>query len=229
MATITLFNFETTKNKKEIISLLNKYSSENTWIIAKDYGNEIKGIFNMYLNITEELRKVLEPWEMENIKVNGNGKILRSILFYIDFKRKIIEIHRGSDALTRKLKEILEEILQTKLKEFYIDHKTLHNIIKNYSLELRQAYFKFVNGFLYENYKGRFLERNEHFKEILKERLKNLRIITIVPKVFPIINKQVTINGDKGTLKFSNGAEIARNEVKSIIDLIFKAMGEKCM
>ncbi len=224
MTTISLYMFETFKKQKEVEESLNKISNEKYWIIAKSKQSEINGIFNIQLPLTQELRKVLEPWEIEKLKINGIEKIVRSVEFIIDFEKKVIVMFRGRDIITEELKRVLENVLATKIKELYLSYKALKEILEKYSLELRQAYFKYVNGFLFESYKGRFLERNQHFKNLLKEREKYLRVITIVPKIFPIINKQVTINGDKGTLKFSNGSEISKIEVKRIIDLILKCI-----
>ncbi|MEM5828282.1 MAG: hypothetical protein QW197_02130 [Candidatus Aenigmatarchaeota archaeon] len=222
MATITLLKFSISRNIDEVEKEMNKISSERYWIIAKkENQNVLKIIFNYRVSLEEELRKVLNISEIKNIFNGISTQLLtRNIIAYMHFDKEILEVHRGIDYIFRFFIAVLEKHLRVKFVPYYISPQVLLNIVQNYSISLNQIYFKFVNGFVFEMYKGKYLQYSELIRSKLSELKRNIRIITVVPRIkFDSYLKSVTINGDKGTLKFF-ADNISRNEILQIINLI---------
>jgi len=224
MATITLLHFKTYRSIDEIEKELNKISSEKYWIVAKKENERIiKIIFNYKITLEEALRKVLNPIEIKNFFNGTSSQLLtRNIIAYMHFDKEILEVHRGIDYIFNFFVAVLEKHLRMKFMPYYISPEALLKIINNYSISLNQVYFKFVNGFVFEMYKGKYLQYSEFIREKLRSLHKNVRIITVIPKIrFEKFPKSVSINGDKGTIKFSVD-DIGRNELVQIINLIYE-------
>ncbi|MEM5821265.1 MAG: hypothetical protein QXP34_03015 [Candidatus Aenigmatarchaeota archaeon] len=222
MATITLLKFKITRNIEEIEKEVNKISSEKYWMIAKkESQNTLKIIFNYKVSLEEELRKILSISEIKNIFNGISSQLLtRNVIAYMHFDKEVLEVHRGIDYIFRFFIAVLEKYLKMKFFPYYIPSEALLSIIQNYSISLNQIYFKFVNGFVFEMYKGKFLQYSEVIRNKINELKRNIRIITVVPTIkFDSHIKSVTINGDKGTLKFFSES-ISRNEILQIINLI---------
>ncbi|MEM0476082.1 MAG: hypothetical protein QW367_00385 [Candidatus Aenigmatarchaeota archaeon] len=225
MSTITLLHFKTTRNIEEIEKELNKISEENYWIIAsKENEKLLKIIFNYKVSLEDELRKVLSISEIRNIFNGISSQLLtRRIVAYMHFDKEILEVERGSDYIFSFFISVLEKNLKIKFINLYISSNALLKIIERYSISLNQIYFKFVNGLLFEMYKGKFLQYSDFIKRKIEENRKNIRIITILPKIkFRGTPKSITINGDKGTIKFYS-KEIFRDEINQIINIIFES------
>jgi len=225
MVTITLLHFKTYRDINEIEKELNKISSGKYWIVAKKENEKtIKIIFNYKITLEEALRKVLSASEIKNFFNGISSKLLtRNIIAYMHFDKEILEVHRGIDYILNFFIVVLERNLKIKFVPYFISSEALLKIMNNYSISLNQVYFKFVNGFVFEMYKGKYLQHSELIKEKLKSLSKHLRIITIIPKIkFDNAPKSVSINGDRGTLKFSVD-KISRDEMIQIINLIYEA------
>jgi len=225
MATITLLHFKTYRSIDEIEKELNKISGERYWIVAKKENERtIKVIFNYKITLEEAVRKVLNPIEIKNFFNGSSSQLLtRNVIAFMHFDKEILEVHRGIDYIFNFFIAVIEKHLRIKFTPYYISSDALLKIINNYSISLNQVYFKFVNGFVFEMYKGKYLQHSEFIKEKLRNLHKNLRIITVIPKIrFEGIPKSVSINGDKGTIKFSID-DINRNELLQIINLIYEA------
>jgi len=162
--------------------------------------------------------------EIKNFFNGSSSQLLtRNVIAFMHFDKEILEVHRGIDYIFNFFIAIIEKHLRIKFTPYYISSEALFKIINNYSISLNQVYFKFVNGFVFEMYKGKYLQHSEFIKEKLRNLHKNLRIITVIPKIrFEKIPKSVSINGDRGTIKFSVD-DISRNELIQIINLIYEA------
>jgi len=224
MATITLLHFKTYRSIDEIEKELNKINSEKYWVVAKKENERtVKIIFNYKITLEEAVRKVLNPVEIKNFFNGTSSQLLtRNIIAYMHFDKEILEVHRGIDYIFNFFIAVIEKHLRIKFTPYYISSDALLKIINNYSISLNQVYFKFVNGFVFEMYKGKYLQHSEVIKEKLKSLHKNLRIITVIPKIrFENFPKSISINGDRGTIKFSVD-DIGRNELVQIINLIYE-------
>ncbi|MEM0242971.1 MAG: hypothetical protein QXT34_00735 [Candidatus Aenigmatarchaeota archaeon] len=226
MTTITLLHFKTSKNINEIEMELNKVSSEKYWIAAtKEDNNTIKIIFNYKTSIEEEVRKVLNISEIKRVFNGNSGMYLtRNVIAYMHFDKEILEVRRGIDHVFRFFINVLEKSLRIKFINVYIPSKTLAKIIEKHTISLNQIYFKFVNGFLFEMYKGKYLQYSEFIRKKIEELNKNIRIITTIPKIkFDGFQKSFTINGDKGTIKFWYN-NVSKSEISQILNIIFENM-----
>lgn len=224
MSTITLMRFKTIKNIEEIEETLNKVSDENFWFIAtKENEKILKIVFNYKISLEDELRKVLKISEIRKL-LNGNSlqQISRNIIAYMHFDKEVLEVRRGLDHVLIFFINKLERAIKIKFIPYYISPTTLINIINKYTISLNQIYFKFINGLIFEMYKGKYLQYSDIIKKKLEEYSKNVRIITIVPRIkFNDIQKSITINGDKGTIKFYSN-KIIKNELDQIINMIIQ-------
>ena len=88
-----------------------------------------------------------------------------------------------------------------------MDSNQLIRIFTEHGVELKQAFFKNVDGLFYHILRGRNLEKNEKFLKYLERFKEGLRIISFRPNI-RFLNShcryQITINGDKGTIKLSS-------------------------
>lgn len=215
---------------EEILNKLNSLRSEEWWIKANynRYWKEISGTLNYYVAIDEILEKFV-PEALKYFKNDEKKRIRKQLKFFIDLEKKIVEIYRGKDRITEFLKSALERVLKTKLEPMSLTPEQLLKIVKNHSTELTQAYFSNVNGFLYEVYRGRHLETNLSFLIKLRKQMNSLRIISIKPRILyeSLYPYQITVNGNKGTIRFSNGngKEKPRSEIRQIIYIISNVMG----
>lgn len=225
MSTITLLYFKTRKNIDEIEKELNRISEERYWIIAsRENENILKIVFNYKVSLEEELRKVLSISEIKNILNGFSSKLLiRKVVAYMHFDKEILEVRRGPDYIFSFFINTLEKSLKIKFINLYIPSNALLKIIEKHSISLNQIYFKFINGFLFEMYKGKFLQHSEFIKKKIEECGKNIRIITIVPRIeFKNFQKSFTINGDKGTIKFYS-ENVFKEEINQLINIIYEA------
>ncbi|MEM0480812.1 MAG: hypothetical protein QXQ14_01330 [Candidatus Aenigmatarchaeota archaeon] len=222
MATkISILYFRTARTAEEIEKELNKVSAEDYWIIAKRNNNQIKIIFNFSVELEKLLRRVLEINEIENFfDGKSKQKVKRNIKAIMDFSKNLLIIFRGQDVFTKLFLDVLEKELRIKFLPYYISSKSLYEIIEKYCISLNQIYFKFVNGFVFEMYKGKFLNYSLTIREKMEKFKNNIRIITIIPKIiFERKKFSVTINGDKGSLKFFGKPSF--KEINQIIEMIF--------
>ena len=92
--------------------------------------------------------------------------------------------------------------------------------------------FKNIEGLFYEILRGKYLESNDKFKQYMEKFLESLRVISFRPRIKFLNghNKyQVTLNGDRGTMKFFSPNEQfdfrPRIEVRQLTFLIAATLG----
>jgi hypothetical protein len=126
---------------------------------------------------------------------------------------------------------LLEKLLKVKFTSLNLRSEELQKIYSNHSAELKQAMFKDIDGLMFEILRGNYLENNSKFKEYLKNFPESLRVISFRPKI-KFLNRgnkyQVTINGDKGTIRFSSDEVFRwrpRYEIRQIVFIVAAIAG----
>jgi len=235
MPTITMFIAQNVKPKFQIIKEINeKGKGEKEWFSAtlnKSRQEEI--IINYFFeeSLEEHLSKILDEDEIDEIvsvlKQNGNSKIVKRVTCFFNVESRILEVYRGPDKLTEKIVEKLTQITDIVFKRIKISADALQEIYQKYSLEVTQAMFKNVEGLFYQTLRGNNLETNRRFLECIS-RFKNcLRVVSMRPAI-KFLNGgryQITINGDKGSIKFSSLPDFKwrpRFEVRQIVEIVSK-------
>ncbi len=236
MPTITIYVTKELKPVEEIIKSINENGKEEKeWFSAtrnKNFKNEIIISYFFEESIEEHLKNLLEEDELEEVvsilKQNGNGKVIKKILCFFNFKTGVLEVYRGADKITERLVEKLSRITGMKFSPLKLSPENLEEIYKEHSLEVRQAMFKNVEGLFYQILRGNNLETNRKFLEYISKFKNCLRVISIRPAI-KFLNGgkyQVTINGDKGTVKFSSLPGFKwrpRFEIRQIIQMLIGA------
>ncbi len=230
MTTVTLYKLEPLPAKDLMIKKLNGKRKNGCWLKAKSsrYNeNEIEIDVWYEEDVETGMKRAFsdEAYEMvEYLKANGKEKIVRKVYCFIDLKLGTLEIYRGLDFVTNKIREIIASLLEVTLSTISLDAGHLMHITKKYSSELKQAMFKYIHGLWYQIIRGRHLENNRKYKDYIVTKPDSLRCISIVPKIKYLNSSKymVTINGDKGTIKMSNGffKWKPRLEVKQIVSMI---------
>lgn len=241
MPVITVFVFEKLPNVEEIVNTLDEKRNGNSWLIAKESKYSKGEVFLQYwyYEDIETTFKKSTIWEdiheiVSFLKSNGKQKVLKRTYCFINLFSKTLEVYRGFDNRTREIVRFLESLLKIKFKKLTLTSKQLQEIYSNHATELKQAVFKHVDGFVYEILKGNHLEDNENYLEKLKKYPENLRIISFKPRI-KFLNEnnryQVTINGDKGTIKFSSNEVFRwrpRFEIRQLIFMLANKSNLKC-
>ncbi|MCX8179315.1 MAG: hypothetical protein N3E38_01070 [Candidatus Aenigmarchaeota archaeon] len=230
MATISLFKFEESLPKQQIVNLIDGKKENGFWFRAKQSRfreSEIEIDVWYEEDIEIGMNRVFSTDAVEIVqylKENGKEKIVRKIYCFLDVEKKTLEIYRGYDGLTEKIKQQLEKMLATKFMAFSLSSNALIKLVNEHSSELKQVMFKYLHGLWYSIIRGRHLEKNEKYISYLREKPESLRVVSIVPKIKYMSPKEylVTVNGDKGTIKFAEGLFKwrPRFEVRQIIDII---------
>jgi hypothetical protein len=237
MAMITLFKYENLPSVNEIVKLLNNKRVGDDLIKAKvsRYNrNEVIIQYFYYEDVEDLVKKVLSDDSDEIVsflRMNGKTKVLRKTYCFINTLTKTLEVYRGPDKRTNEIVTNLEKLLNTKFIPISLNSQDLQKIYSQHGVELTQAMFKNVHGLLYETLRGKFLENNCKFKEYLKKFPEALRVISFRPKIKFLNHNnryQVTINGDKGTIKFSSNGLFKwrpRLEIRQITFIIAATLG----
>jgi len=234
VSTITLFKMETLPSKLDVIYKLSNEKKDGFWFKAKPSRydeNEVQVEIWYEEDLEAGMKRVFSDcaYEMiEYLKERGKEKIIKKVYCFINLKLKTLEIYRGADHITQRIKEIMEELLEVSLTPVSLNSSQLLLIVKENSTELKQAMFKYVHGLFYHIIRGRHLENNEKYREYLKAKPDSLRMISVIPKIRYLNGGyMVTINGDKGTIKMSNSMIKwrPRFEVRQIVSLVVSATG----
>jgi hypothetical protein len=237
MAMITLFKCESLPNVNEIVKLLNNKKVGDSLIKAKAsrYNkNEVIIEYFYYEDVEDLVKRILSEDSDEVVsllRMNGKTKVLRKTYCFINTLTRILEIYRGPDKKTNEIVSNLEKLLNVKLIQLSLTSQDLQKIYSKDGVELTQAMFKNINGLMYETLRGRFLENNSKFKEYLSKFPEALRVISFKPKIKFLNHKnkyQVTINGDKGTIKLSSNGLFKwrpRLEIRQITFIIAATLG----
>ncbi len=230
MTTITLFKVEPLPDKKGIVSTLDERKEDGCWFRAKEskYNEKEVEIDVWYEEDIEiGLKRVFseEAYEMvDYFKSNGKEKIIRRVYCFVNLELGTLEIYRGIDAITHKIKEIMEYLLKVTLTPVSLDAGHLMHIVTTYSTDLRQAMFKYIHGLWYHIIRGRHLENNGKYKDFIVTKPDSLSCISIIPKIKYMNRSEysVTINGDKGTIKMWDGLFKwkPRLEVRQIVSIV---------
>jgi uncharacterized alkaline shock family protein YloU len=235
MPTITVFVAQNTKPKFQIIKEINeKGKGDKEWfsaVLNKSQPEEIMISFFFEESLEEHLSKVLEEDELEEVvsvlKQNGNSKIIKKITCFFNVKTKILEVYRGPDKLTDRIVVMLSEITGIEFKRIKISADGLQQIYQKHSLEVTQAMFKNIDGLFYQTLRGNNLETNKRFLEYMAKFKDFLRVISIRPAI-KFLNGgryQITLNGDKGSIRFSSLSDFKwrpRFEIRQIVDIVSK-------
>ncbi len=239
MPTITIFRIEGKLGSlEEIVKRIDKKSFKESWFVAKKSKfnkNEIFIQYFYYQKLEEVLRKVLGSEYAEDVigllKVNGKVRVLKRVYCYINTLTKTLEVYRGPDKITREIAEKLEKLLGIRLKRLKIKPEQLKQIYSNYSIELRQAFFENINGLQMQVLKSRNLERNKLFELCIKKFLQSLKAITFRPRIKSLNHNSkyyITINGDRGTIKFFPNGKFKwrpRFEIRQILFAVANVIG----
>ena len=127
MTTITLFRMEPMPDKNDIIYRLHGKKKDGCWIKAKEskHNNHEVEIDVWYEeDIETGLKRAFsdEAYEVvEYLKTKGKEKIIRKVYCFIDLNLGTLEIYRGIDFITYKIKEIIESLLEVTLSTVSLD------------------------------------------------------------------------------------------------------------
>jgi hypothetical protein len=232
---ITLFIAENVKPKLRIIKDINENGKEEKeWLSATLNKSQPEEIIISYFfeeSIEEHLSRVLEEDEVEEVisvlKQNGNSKVIKKVTSFFNVNDKLLEVYRGPDKITERIVEKLTEITGIKFKRVKVSADSLQQIYQKHSLEVTQAMFKNVDGLFYQIMRGNNLETNRRFLEYMAKFKDNLRVISIRPAI-KFLNGgkyQVTVNGDKGSIRFSPLPDFRwrpRFEIRQIVEIVRK-------
>jgi len=230
-----MFIAQNVKPKFQIMKEINeKGKGEKEWFSAtlnKSRQEEI--IINYFFeeSLEEHLSKILDEDEIDEIvsilKQNGNSKIVKKVTCFFNVESRILEVYRGPDKLTEEIVEKLTQITGIVFKRVKISADGLQEIYQKHSLEVTQAMFKNVEGLFYQTLRGNNLETNRRFLECISRFKDCLRVVSIRPAI-KFLNGgryQITINGDKGSIKFSSLPDFKwrpRFEVRQIVEIVSK-------
>ena len=235
MPAITLFIAENIKPKFQIIKEINENGKgEKEWfsaVLNKSQSEEIIVSYFFEESIEEHLSRVLEEDEVEEVisvlKQNGNSKVIKRITSFFNVNNKLLEVYRGPDKITERIVEKLTEITGIQFKRVKVPANGLQQIYQKHSLEITQAMFKNVDGLFYQIMRGNNLETNKRFLEYMAKFKDCLRVISIRPAI-KFLNGgkyQVTVNGDKGSIRFSPLPDFRwrpRFEIRQVVDIVRK-------
>lgn len=239
MGMVSVFKCENLPSIHEIVKGLNGKRVNNELITAKvsRYNrNEVVIQYFYYEDVEDIVKRAFPERDSDEIvsflKQNGKTKVLRKAYCFINTLTKTLEVYRGQDSRTDKIISVLEQLLNTKFIPVTLSSRDLQKIYTEHGVELKQALFKNVHGLFYEILRGNFLENNSKFKEYLSKFPEALRVISFRPKIKFLNNSnkyQVTINGDKGTIRFSSSNSIfkwrPRLEIRQITFIIAATLG----
>jgi len=238
MPVITVFSFKKLPEIFEICKSLNEKKFSECWITAKEskYNKDEVFISYWYYELVEDnLKRVFSEEDANEIvsflKENGKSKVLKRTYCFINLLTRTLEVYRWPDEKTQEIVSNLEKLLQVQFTPLKLKSEELQKIYSEHSTELKQVMFRNVEGLIFDILRGNFLEENVRFKEYLQLFPQSLRAISFRPKIKFLndYNKyQVTINGDKGTVRLSSNEVFQwrpRYEIRQLIFLIASIIG----
>jgi len=230
MVTVSLFEMSSVPKKLDIIYNLegekvgefefhvmrSRYDSKELKIevtYEKDLKKELKKVFS---GSSQKIKKFLEERDGE--------KLTKKIECFLNRETKILEIHRGKDHVTARIKTALKRLLDTEVKQIHLNQEQLLTIVNNNSEELKKAMFKYLHGMWYQVLRGNNLEENGTYMEYISEKPDSLRMVSVIPKINWENGSKymVTLHGDLGTIKMYDGAYRGkpRGEIKQLVRLV---------
>ncbi len=239
MSVVTVYKFEGMVNPWRIAKALHGRKLNDNWLtafVSKYNRSEVVINYWSYEDVEDGIKRVFDENESMEIvtylKQNGKTRILKRLYCFINTMTKTLEIYIGADAVLDEIVTMLENLLQIKFDRVVLTSKDLQSIYSQHSNELKQAMFKNVEGLFYEILRGNNLESNKKFNEYMQKFSDCLRVISFRPKI-KFLNGynryQVTINADKGTLKFYSPNEKfdfrPRMEIRQLTFLVAATLG----
>jgi len=238
MPSITIYTFEKTEGMHEMWIKLKNIKLMDGWITARPSKYSRHELFIQYWwyeDVETGMKKVFSDEEAEEIvtflKQNGKNRVLKRVYCFINLMTRTLEVYRGPDGKTAEIVANLEKLLNVKFLPLKLKSEDLQKLYTQHSLELKQVMFKNVEGLMYEILRGQTLENNEKFRQCLLKFPDCLRVISFRPNI-KFLNGgskyQVTLNGDKGTIRISSNGLFQwrpRYEVRQIIFLVAATLG----
>ncbi len=237
MTTITVYHCSELPDVAEICNKLNGKKNGDRWLTArpnKYNRNEAYILYWQYEDISDVIKGVDDEEDASEIvgvlKQNGKDRILRRVYCYIYLLTNTLEIYTGDN----RAAEIANAIGKALGVEFFpvkLKSEDLQRIYSQHSLELKQVMFKNIHGLMYEILRGSVLDSNEKFKQYLQSFPDCLRVISFRPKIRFLNGNQkyqVTINGDRGTIKLSSNGVFKwrpRYEIRQLTFLVAATLG----
>jgi len=163
------------------------------------------------------------------LKEKGKEKIQRTVVCFINRTAKTLEIYRGPDFVTGRIKEAIQKLMRVRLDQINLNSKQLLMLVNQSSEEVKQAMFKYINGLWYQILRGNRLESNQNYLEYLSVKPDSLRMVSVIPKINWSNGSKymVTFDGERGTIKMYDGSYRwkPRKEVKQFVDLVLGVAG----
>lgn len=239
MSIVSVLKFDGLSNPWQAAKLLNGQKMSDSWLtafVSKYNRNEVVVNYWVYEDLESSIKRIFDENEslevVSYLKQNGKTRVLKRIYCYLNTMMKTLEIYTGSEDKIEEIVAIIERILKIKLNRVILTSTELQNIYSQHSNELKQVMFKNVEGLFYEILRGKYLENNEKFKQYMGKFPECLRVISFRPRIKFLNgnNKyQVTLNGDKGTLRFSSpNGEFSfrpRIEIRQLTFLVAATLG----
>ncbi len=225
MPTILLLTYDKFVDKEEFLKKLNVFAKD-FWMKAKLSmfdEHEIVVSYFYYEDIEKVVGNFLDEEALILLKKHNKAKVLRKVLIFINYKLRLVEIYRGHDEITKRIIAKLEELLKIKLKPMKIGENALISLIRKNN-ELKQAFFKNVNGYFMLIYKDKNLKRSKEFEDFLAKHKSSLFAITFKPRIkFLGKDYAITINALKSSIKFSyvKFKYRPRYEIRQVTKLIY--------
>ncbi len=240
MTVISIYKIENPLSLEEVTSKLDKKKVGSGWMSAEQSRYTDSEAFVQYWyneDIENVMKRTLPDKEAEEIftmlKQNGRTVLLRRVYCFINLVSNTLEIYRWKDGRTDEIVSAFEGLLETSITPITIKPEDLKKLYLTHSMEVRQAIFKNVEGLMYEIMRGSCLENNEKFKDYSERFQDSLRIVSFRPRI-RFLNGggkyQITVNGDKGTVRFSNPDNgfnwRPRFEVRQVTFMIASTLGD---
>jgi len=237
MTTITVHHCSKLPDVAEICNRLNGKKNGDRWLTArpnKYNRNEAFILYWQYEDIENAINGVADEEDAAEIvgvlKQNGKDRVLRRVYCYIYLLTNTLEIYCG-DNRAAEIAKVMGRLLGVEFTPVKLNSKDLQKIYSQHSAELKQAMFRNIHGLMYEILRGRFLDDNEKFKQYLHAFPDCLRVISFRPKIRFLNGNQkyqVTINGDRGTVKLSSNGIFRwrpRYEIRQLTFLVAATLG----
>ncbi|MBI1979015.1 MAG: hypothetical protein HYS62_03080 [Candidatus Aenigmarchaeota archaeon] len=239
MSIVTVLKFDGLSSPWQAAKSLDGQKMSDSWLtafVSKYNRNEVVVNYWVYEDLENDIKKIFDENEslevVSYLKQNGKTRVLKRIYCYLNTMMKTLEIYTGSEDKIEAIVATIERILQIKLDRVVLTSEELQNIYSQHSNELKQVMFKNVEGLFYEILRGKYLENNDKFKRHMDKFPESLRVISFRPRIKFLngYNKyQVTLNGDRGTMRFSSPNEQfdfrPRIEVRQLTFLIAATLG----
>lgn len=239
MSVISVFKFDGLPGPWQVAKSLNGQNMADSWMtafVSKYNRNEVCMNYWVYEDLETSIKKVFDEDEsleiVSYLQQNGKTRVLKRIYCFINTMMKTLEVYTGSESKLEEIVATLERILKIKFRRVALTSNDLQSIYSQHSSELKQVMFKNIEGLFYEILRGKYLENNEKFKQYMEKYPECLRVISFRPRIKFLNGNnryQVTLNGDRGTLRFSspNGDFNFRPriEVRQLVFLIASTLG----